>query len=58
MSRSILPPSTRRDGAQGRAQATPGAAWSVLPPTPPMDCCDARGVSLVELARTAQEVAS
>ena len=55
MTRSILPPCLRRESATGSSLAKPGRSRFSLPPTPPIDRCDARGVSLVELARVAEE---
>ena len=55
MSRSILPPCMRREGAGRRLQAQPRRSWPSLPATPPIDRSEARGVSLIELARMTKE---
>ena len=58
MTRSILPPFLRARGAHGRLYAGQRRSWARLPPTPPIDPWMTCGVSLVELARVAEEVAS
>lgn len=53
--RSILPSFMRRQEPAGRSWAPVRPRLSSLPPTPAIDRDEAQGVSLVELARMAEE---
>lgn len=53
--RSILPAFLRRQMPAGRSWAPCRRRLSSLPSTPAIDRSEAEGVSLVELARIAQE---
>ena len=55
MNRSILPSFLRRESSSGRLSTPPKRPGSSLPPTPVIDPWMPCGVSLVELARVAQE---
>jgi len=54
--RSILPAFMRAQ-APGLSRATARPRLASLPPTPPIDRDEALGVSLLELARLAEEAA-
>jgi len=57
MTRSILPPFLVARGSRGRLCARQKRSWARLPPTPAIDPRVARGVPLIELARTTEEAA-
>ena len=57
MTRSILPSFLRRESPSGRLSTPPKRPGPSLPPTPAIDPWVPYGVSLVELARMAQETA-
>lgn len=57
MTRSILPLFLRRESPSGRLSTPPKRPGASLPPTPAIDPWMSCGVSLVELARMAQEAA-
>ncbi len=58
MTRSILPSFLRSGASPERLCPGRKGSRAQLPPTPSIDPWAACGVSLVELARTAQDVAS
>lgn len=55
--RNILPSFICPEEAPGRSWSPSRRRLSSLPPTPSIDRSEAQGVSLVELARIAREVA-
>ena len=56
-SRSILPRFMRPQSAPGRSWTPARPRLASLPPTPPIDRDEAQGVSLLALARLAEEAA-